>query len=171
MKPLVVQMHGEPGSGKTTLARALAPRIPAIHIDKDVVMTAMVHSRIPREVAGPLSYETIWTFGKSLVEQGYSIIVDSPAFWPQIEDQGRGLASACGAVYAMIEVRCDDTVELDRRLATRERLETNPSERHDWLSIPGTREPGRERLVVDGLRPVSELVCEAMTYLGARQPQ
>jgi predicted kinase len=171
MKPFVIQMHGDPGSGKTTLSRALAPRVPAIHIDKDVVMTAMVHSRIPREVAGPLSYEIIWTFGRSLVEQGHSIIVDSPAFWPQVEGNGRSLASATGAIYAMIEVRCDDTAELDRRLATREALATNPSERHDWLAVPGTRQPTRERLVVDGQRPVSELVCTALAYLRERRPE
>ena len=169
MKPLVVQMHGEPGSGKTTLARALAPRIPAVHIDKDVVMTAMVQSRLPREVAGPLSYETIWAVGKSLVEQGYSIIVDSPAYWPQIEGAGRGMASASGATYAMIEVRCADSQEVERRLATRQALETNPSERRDWLAIPGTREPTRDRLVLDGELPVAQLVCQALDYLVARR--
>ena len=92
MKPILVQMHGEPGSGKTTLATALAPRIPAIHIDKDVIMTAMIRSRLPREVAGPVSYETIWEFAGSLLSQGYSVIVDSPAYWPQIEGRGRGVA-------------------------------------------------------------------------------
>jgi predicted kinase len=171
MKPLVVQMHGEPGAGKTTLARALAPRIPAIHIDKDVVMTAMVQSRLPREVAGPLSYETIWALGRSLVEQGYSIIVDSPAYWPQVEGSGRGVASATGASYAMIEVRCANTREIERRLATREGLETNPSERHNWLAIPGTREPTRARLVLDGELPVARLVCQALDYLAARREE
>lgn len=169
MRPLVLQMHGEPGSGKTTLARALAPRIPAVHVDKDVVMSAMVRSRLPREVAGPLSYETIWAVGQSLIEQGHSIIVDSPAYWPQVEGRGRGLASAAGATYLMIEVRCDDAAELDRRLAGREGLPTNPQERHDWLAVPGTREPTRDRLVLDGTAPVSHLVCLALSYVKARR--
>jgi hypothetical protein len=37
--------------------------------------------------------------------------------------------------------------------------------------VPGTREPTRERLVLDGLRPVPELVCAALSYLAQRRPQ
>jgi len=169
MKPILIQMHGEPGSGKTTLAGALAPKIPAVHIDKDVIMSAMVRSRLPREVAGPVSYETMWEFAGSLLGQGYSVIIDSPAYWPEVEGRGRGVARNGGALYAMIETRCGDAAEVERRLATREALPTNPTQRQDWLAIPGTREPTRDRLVLDSTRSVEALVAESLEYLAVRR--
>lgn len=170
MKSLLLQMHGEPGSGKTTLARALAPEIPAIHLDKDVVMTAMIRSRIPAEVSGPLSYETLWAFAASLLEQGHSVIIDSPAYWPEIERSGMRVARESSAAYVMIETACTDGAEIDRRLASREGLETNPRNRQDWLAIPGTREPTvRDRLVLDSRRAVAELVAEALAYIRLRR--
>ncbi|MGE5595952.1 MAG: AAA family ATPase [Hyphomicrobiales bacterium] len=168
---LLVQMHGEPGSGKTTLARSLAGRLPAIHLDKDVLMSALLKARLPREVAGPASYEVLWDLAASLLGEGHSVIVDSPAYWPIIEARGRGAARGARARYAMIETRCDPA-EVERRLANRERLVSNPRERQDWLAMPGTREPSRERLVLDSARPVEALVEEALAYLqGARVPE
>jgi predicted kinase len=162
---VVVQMHGEPGSGKTTVARAIAPRIPAVHLDKDVLMSAIVRTRIPAEVAGPASYEVTWDLAESLLQQGHSVVVDCPAYWPVIEERGRGLARNHGAHYFMIETRCDDRSEIERRLATREALLTNPRERIDWLSIPGTREPSRARLTLDTSQPLGALIESALAYL------
>lgn len=162
---MLIQMHGEPGSGKTTLARALAPRIPAVHLDKDVLMTAIMKVRIPPEVAGPASYEAIWDLARSLLLQGHSVIVDSPAYWPIIEERGQGLAREMGVAYFMIETRCADAAEIERRLATREALPTNPRLRQDWLAAPGTRDPSRQRLTLDTLKPVDSLVALALDYI------
>ncbi len=162
---MLIQMHGEPGSGKSTLARALAPCVPAIHLDKDVVMTAIMKARIPREVAGPASYEIIWDLARGLFGQGHSVIVDSPVYWPIIEQRGRGLARELAVSYFMIETVCADSAEIDRRLDTREALATNPRERHDWLATPGTAEPSRQRLTLDSSRPVGAMVELALEYI------
>lgn len=162
---MVVQMHGEPGSGKTTLARALAPRLPALHLDKDVMMTAIMKTRIPREIAGPASYEALWDLAVELLQQQHSVIIDCPAYWPEVEQRGLGVAMGAGASYLMVEVTCGDSAEIDRRLSAREGLPTNPTGRHDWLAVPGTREPSRQRLVVDSSQPVDEMVDTALQYL------
>ncbi len=167
---VLIQMHGEPGSGKTTLARALAPRVPAVHLDKDVVMTAIMKAHIPRDLAGPASYETLWDLSRALIEQGYSVIVDSPAYWPVIEERGRGVARVTGAAYVMIETRCSDGAEVERRLRVRESLPTNPRERLDWLAVPGTSEPARERLIVDSTQTVEDMVAEALAYVRSGAP-
>ena len=39
--PMVVIMAGLPGSGKSTVARALAERLPATVLDKDVIRAAL----------------------------------------------------------------------------------------------------------------------------------
>jgi len=162
---MILQMHGEPGSGKTTLTKALASRIPAIHLDKDVITSAMMHVHIPKEVGGPASYEVLWDLSRSFLNQGHSVIIDSPAFWAVIEETGRGLAREMDVSYFMIETQCADTDELDRRLATRERLLSNPELRYEGQR-PGTREPSRDRLILDSTRPIEEMVKTALEYLG-----
>ena len=66
----VVQMHGEPGSGKTTLARALAPALPAIDLDKDVISSALIRSGIAQESQGPAAYESLREVARALLTQG-----------------------------------------------------------------------------------------------------
>ena len=43
---VVVQMHGMPGSGKSTVARELGQRIAAVVLDKDVIKAALLRSGV-----------------------------------------------------------------------------------------------------------------------------
>jgi predicted kinase len=162
---IVVQMHGEPGSGKSTLARALAPALAAVVLDKDVIGSALLGSGLARGATGPAAYECLWAVADSLLGQGHSLIVDSPAFWPSIEERGRGLARRFGAAYSMVECFCPDPGEIDRRLALRDGTGTQPTKRLDWLAAPGTRAPSCARLRLDSRRPLAELAGEAAAYV------
>lgn len=166
-RQFLVQMHGEPGSGKSTLALAIGRELPAVVLDKDLISSGLLRTGLAKGSAGPGSYEALWALTRSLLEQGYSVIVDSPAYWPVIEERGRGIARALGARYAMAETRCDDRTELARRLQTRERLESQPHEIVDWGAQAGIATPTCERLILDATRPPAELAAEALAYLRA----
>jgi predicted kinase len=159
-------MHGEPGSGKSTLARALGRALPAVVIDKDVIHSALLRAGVDPTVAGGASYESMRALARPLLEDGRSIIFDSPCFWPQIETDGRAIAADFGAPWMMIECVCPSDL-VEHRLATRERLESNPLQRGAGAGRPGMYVPACERLALDTRRPVEELVAEALTCVHA----
>jgi predicted kinase len=160
----LIQMHGVPGSGKSTLARALGAELGAVVIDKDLIATGALRGGVPFAGAGGVAYEALWLLLPSLLEQGFSVIHDSPCFWPNIEETGRAIAQRADAQYAMIECVCDDG-EIDRRLSSRRALESNPTARGAGAGRPGMYTPSCERLVVDGTRAVGELVADCVGYL------
>ena len=159
----LVQMHGEPGAGKSTLARELGRALGAVVLDKDVISTALLKAGLPRGIVGPPAYETIWDVGASLLDQGHSLIVDSPAYWPVIEERGRGLARRFGARYYMIDVKVSDAAVIEQRLAGRDPLDSNPTSRQDLP--PGAREPDCDRLILDGTQTVDDLARAAVGYV------
>lgn len=159
----VVQMHGEPGAGKSTLARAIGAALPAVVIDKDIISSALLKGGLARGSVGPASYEALWDLASSVLSQGYSVVIDSPAFWVSIQQRGPGIARRHGARYRMVEVFVDDTSEVERRLAAREGLESHPRLRAELP--PGTAEPTCDRLRLDGTRPPAELAAEAVAYI------
>ena len=157
-------MHGDPGSGKSTLAREIGRRLPAIVIDKDTISSALLRSGVDRALVGPASYEAMRALAAELLEAGHSVVLDSPCGWPSIEENGRALAARFGVAWAMIETVCPDD-ELDRRLAVRSRLESQPVRREDWYARPGSARPGCERLTLDSMRPADEMADAAVAYL------
>ena len=162
---IVVQMHGEPGSGKSTLARALAPRIDAVVLDKDLLKSGLLHAGMEDPVAGATSYDLFFALASDVLAQGRSVVLDSPVFWPIVEERSQAVARAAGAAYFMLECVCLDGAELERRLATRHALDSQPREVRNWRAVPGTIDPSCERLTLDTLRPLDELVAQAVAYL------
>lgn len=164
----VIQMHGEPGSGKSSLARALAQNSDFVVLDKDLVKSGLLASGVPEEVAGPAAYEAHFRLAEDLLRQGRSVVLDSPCYWPQVERRGRDISSQSSARYVMIETICPDRDEIARRLQHRVRLESQPAVPSDGQLPVGAAEPGCERLVCDTTRPLPELVGEVVDQLDVR---
>ncbi|KAI1191017.1 hypothetical protein F5B17DRAFT_384194 [Nemania serpens] len=93
---LFVQMSGAPGSGKTTTANMLAPRIDAVVIPHDNIKSLLLDSGVSFDKAGKMAYDLDWILAENAIHQGLSVIVDNPCFYPQIVDRGRALARAHG---------------------------------------------------------------------------
>jgi predicted kinase len=164
---LVVQMHGVPGSGKSTLARALGQEINAVVLDKDVIKAALLRSGLSEEQAAPASYEAFFALARALTQQGRSVILDNPVYWPGIEENWRAVAAEAGSPLLMIECVCADRAELARRLAERPALESQPRDLRDWRRLGRDWEPTGERLVVNTTRPFREALAEAVAYVRA----
>jgi predicted kinase len=181
MHQLFIQMSGAPGSGKTTIAHAIARRINAVVIDHDVTKSALLEANVPLALAGSASYQVLGAIAQHLLLQGCNVIFDSPCFYQELLEKGRQLAQAVGAVYLYIECRVEDLNELDRRLRTRTRhpsqvagvsfpltdssgkTQTSNEIFSEW--IENMKRPDSGYLVLDTMRPLEVCIAEAMRYI------
>jgi predicted kinase len=170
--PLVVQMHGEPGSGKSTVARVLGQRLGAVVLDKDVIKAALLRSDIAERDAASGAYEVFFAQARALVTAGHSVVLDNPVFWEPVERRWLDLAAFAGSPAILIECTCPDREELVRRLATREALESQPREPLDLVRHPGSATTTFEpRLTLDTTRRLDDLVAEALAYVEHLTPR
>lgn len=178
---IFIQMSGAPGSGKTTLARAIAPQIGALVIDHDVTKSALLDANVPVSIAGGASYQVLNAMARDLLLQGFSVIFDSPCFYIELLERGQRLAQEAGAVYRYIECQVADIDELDRRLQTRLRLpsqlagvraqptegsgktETGDAVFRDWIA--NMKRPSGGYLILDTTQPFKQCLDAALAYI------
>ncbi|MDP9236959.1 MAG: ATP-binding protein [Chloroflexota bacterium] len=164
-------MHGEPGSGKSTVAKALGRALSAVVIDKDVVKAALLRSGIVERDAGPAAHEVFFAQARAFAELGHSIVLDNPVFWESVERRWLEITELAGSPAVLLECVCPNGAELVRRLATRDAMESQPREpldlsRHQGAA-PSTFQP---RLVLDTTRPLGDLVAESLAYINSLAP-
>ena len=164
----VVQMHGLPGSGKSTVATALAGETGAIVLDKDIVKSALLRWGLEDRDAGGASYQVFFDQAGDLLRRGHSVILDSPVFWAEVERKSHAVAHDAGVPHLLIQCVCPDEAELRRRLSERPALPSQPRSPLEMRRYAGSIEPQGERLVLDTTRPLADVLADAVAYVNAR---
>jgi predicted kinase len=162
----LLQMAGDPGSGKSALARLIGHATGAVVIDKDVLKTAALEVGVDESLAGPVAYETFFHLADHLLGQDHGVVLDSPSFYDTIPAKGSALATARMVPYYFIECICADRDALLRRLRDRPRLRSSPGE--EALDSPAqTVSPAGAFLRIDTMQPIDRCLELALDYLEA----
>lgn len=177
-----VQMAGAPGTGKSTLAGALAERIGATVINSDVLKSALLVAGVAWPEAGPAAYEELFSTAESLLAEAGSVIADSPSHYAGIPLRGQAIAARHSARYEFIECICPDLEEVSRRLAAGSRLPSQmtvvgsppaaaagavPPARQVGRHLWETFRPASGGLVIDTTQPFEACLAAALEHLGA----
>ncbi len=138
-RPAVIITQGLPGCGKSTVAQIALERLGAIRVRSDVErkrlfgLTPLADSRaqldadIYSEDATRRTYARLQELARGVIAAGYTVIVDAAFLLKSEREAFRALAQQLGVPFVITGVRTDAAL-LDKRLAQRSRLRTDPSE-------------------------------------------
>lgn len=117
---MLVILGGLPGSGKTTIARALAERLGGMHVRIDTIEQALRNSGMLRADVGPAGYMIAYQVAADNLKLGRTVIADSVNPISVTRDAWRQVAWRAGVPAIEVEVICSDKTEHHRRVETRE---------------------------------------------------
>ena len=147
---ILVSLSGLPGVGKTTLAKALAAKVKAVHLRVDSVEAALKNSVLrinPAEAAGNLAIASV---ARDNLLLGFDVIADTVNPMEKTRNLWVETAASSNARILNVEVVCSD------RALHRSRVEARESDAPglvvpDWQTVSDrTFEPWQDdRLIVD----------------------
>ena len=126
----LVLICGLPASGKSTLARRLAPEVPAIRLDKDRWATELGADLWDEAFRARLEHQ-LWVLSQDLLARGQSVILEW-GHWARAERDEKRLGAR--ALGVGVELHCLDA-PLDELIERAERRTTSG----EWTASPMTR--------------------------------
>ena len=122
---------GLPASGKSTLARQLAPKIGAIRLDKDGWTTQLGADLWDDEFRVRLEHQ-LWALSQELLARGQSVILEW-GHWARVERDEKRLGARALGVGVELHYLHAPLDELIERAERRNRSE-------EWTASPMTRD-------------------------------
>jgi predicted kinase len=114
----LIVMRGYPGTGKSTIARAISAALHAPLIDRDILRQKAVDifGNLPH--VGRFSYELMFALTEEQLGLGLSVVVDTPLTYRTTYEQAKELAQTFHAPMLVVHCQCSPEVQ-KRRLEGR----------------------------------------------------
>ena len=113
---MLIALSGLSGVGKTTISRALATAIRAVHLRIDSIEQALRTCGVAVEEEG---YVVAYAVAEDNLRLGRTVISDCVNPWPLTRDAWRAAAERAGVAVLEVEIVCSNRDEHRRRVESR----------------------------------------------------
>ncbi len=113
-----IVMRGYPGTGKSTIARAIAAALHAALIDRDIIRQKAVDIFGNLPEVGRFSYELMFALASEQLSLSLSVVVDMPLTYRTTFEQSKALAREFSVPMLVVHCQCPPEVQ-KRRLEGR----------------------------------------------------
>ena len=138
---MLIVFGGLPGTGKTSIARALARQLGAMHLRIDTIEQAIMGSSVAPPSVEEAGYLAAYGVARDNLALGRCVVADSvnPIAWTR--DAWLAVAESVPVTAFEVEVICSDTEEHRHRVESRE------------ADIPGQKLPTWQEVLHRDYRP------------------
>ncbi len=167
----LLMLKGFPGSGKSTLGRALSRHLHWPLIDKDDVKD-MLNEQVPD--ANGLAYDVMLHIVRRQLLQGLDVICDSPLTHLITYERTQHIVAETHTSLAVVECLCSDELLWKQRVEARKQRNLPAHHVVDWETLQAYRREHRAEanfpinyplLLVDTVKPLSVCVSEVVDWL------
>lgn len=163
----LIVLSGLPGTGKTTIAREFAARIPCAYLRIDAIEHALKTASGSTEEVGPAGYVVAYALARSNLALDMSVVADCVNPLAVTREAWQAVAAETGSKLVEVEVVCSDTAEHRRRVEGRE-ADIAGFALPSWASVLRHEYEawGTSRLVIDSalMQPseAADLICRQL---------
>lgn len=163
---MLIVICGLPGTGKSTLAKAIAERISAIHLSSDSIRMKMLKERTYSEKEKGKVYDEMFKEAEKGLASGKAVILDATFYKKELIEKAKEIASGAGSSFFVVECITNERVIKERIFNRKKEKSESEADFEVYKKVKEQFEKIEEKHIeVDTSLPIEKQLRIALSYI------